>query len=95
MIGIFETKSTAHKTSCIICGKLIEKGKCGLRIRYFAGCWIKSKWACAKCLDKGLRKYRRKGTIRIVVEGGLVVDVSNLPRGWEYEIRDIDHEKRQ
>ena len=29
-------------------------------------------------------------TIKIEVRGGVVTDVSNLPTGWDYEIKDYD-----
>lgn len=29
-------------------------------------------------------------TIRIVVDGGTVQDVENLPKGWDYEVQDFD-----
>ena len=32
-------------------------------------------------------------TIRIMVEGGLVYDVQNLPKGYDYELFDFDVEE--
>ena len=37
------------------------------------------------------KKAPSEHTIRIVVEGGLVRDVENLPMGFNYEIQDFDN----
>lgn len=41
-----------------------------------------------------MRRYEMANkTIEIMVEGGMVVEVRNVPEGWDYEIIDHDVEK--
>lgn len=35
-------------------------------------------------------KSKNKRTIKIMVKGGVVVEVKNLPSGWGYQIDDKD-----
>lgn len=35
-------------------------------------------------------KIKKNQTIKIIVKGGVVVEVTNLPSGWDYQIDDKD-----
>lgn len=33
--------------------------------------------------------------IKIIIEGGIVQDVHNLPEGWSYEVDDLDEDETE
>ena len=50
-----------------------------------------------KSIQASFRDYKKKKmenkTIQVTVQGGVVVDVKNLPEGWDLQIIDKDNEE--
>ena len=42
-----------------------------------------------------LKEEEKNKTIQVTVQGGVVVDVKNLPEGWDLQIIDKDNEKNK
>ena len=40
-----------------------------------------------------LKEEEKNKTIQVTVQGGVVVDVKNLPEGWDLQIIDKDNEE--
>ena len=40
-----------------------------------------------------LKEEEKNKTIQVTVQGGVVIDVKNLPEGWDLQIIDKDNEE--